>query len=127
MGTPSAYDRRLMQELLRQTCQSIQWRTDAGTSIEDRIELALTAHALHVWTPDVDLRARLTRDFALAIAVRVLSFSDDAEASLCKAICEDGSLMAEFVKTQWHLVRTACRAAERTAGRLVLLTAAPEA
>ncbi|MGK4006623.1 hypothetical protein WMF31_28645 [Sorangium sp. So ce1036] len=117
----------MIQELLRQTCQSIQWCTGAGTSIEDRIELALSAHALHVWTPDVDLRARLTRDFALAIAVRVLSFGDDAEASLCKALCQDGSLMAELLKAQWQLVRTACRAAERTAGRLVLLTAVPEA
>ncbi|WP_437735967.1 hypothetical protein [Sorangium sp. So ce1335] len=120
-------EKRVFQELLRQTCRSIQWRADAARSIADRIEGAVAEHALHVCTPDVDLRVRLTRDFALAVAIRVLSFGDDAEESLCKALCQDGSLMAELVKAEWQLVRDACRAAERTAGSLVLLTAVPEA
>ncbi|WP_437625152.1 hypothetical protein [Sorangium sp. So ce1151] len=127
MSTQWGRDRRLIQELLRQTCRSIQWRADVEAPIADRIEVALAEHALHVSTPDVDLRVQLTRDFALAIAIRVLSFGDDAEESLCKALCQDRSLIAELVKAEWQLVRTACRTAERTAGSLVLLTTVPEA
>ncbi|KYF64488.1 hypothetical protein BE11_21635 [Sorangium cellulosum] len=127
MSTRLGCDRRLFQELLRQTCRSIQWSADAERSIAERIEVALEEHALHVCTPDVDLRVRLTNDFALAISIRVLSFGDDAEESLSKALCDDRSLMAELVKAQWPLVRTACRTAERTAGSLVLLTTVPEA
>ncbi|WP_437816854.1 hypothetical protein [Sorangium sp. So ce1078] len=127
MSTRSGCDRRLIQELLRQTCRSLQWRADTERPIAERIEVALAEHALHVSTPDVDLRVRLTTDFALAIAIRVLSFGDDAEESLCKALFQDRSLMAELVKAEWQLVRTACRTAERTAGRLVLLTTVPEA
>ncbi|WP_437551236.1 hypothetical protein WME97_09195 [Sorangium sp. So ce367] len=127
MGIQTGRDGRLIQELLRQTCRSIQWRADTARSIADRIEVALAEHALHVSTPDVDLRVRLTKDFALAIAIRVLSFGEDAEESLSKALCQDRSLMAELVKAEWQLVRTACRTAEQTAGRLVLLTAVPEA
>ncbi len=127
VSSQSGCDRRLIQALLRQTCTSIQWHADTDTSITDRIEIALAAHGLHIQTPEVDLHARLTREFALAIAVRVRIFDDDAEASLDKALCQDKSLMAEFVKAQWQLVRTACRAAERTAGTLVLLTTLPEA
>ncbi|XXX79731.1 hypothetical protein WMF30_13250 [Sorangium sp. So ce134] len=127
MSTRSGCDRRLIQELLRQTCRSLEWRADTERPIADRLEAALAEHALHVFTPDVDLRVRLTTDFALAIAIRVLSFGDDAEESLCKALSQDGSLMAELVKAEWPLVRTACRTAERAAGRLVLLTTVPEA
>jgi hypothetical protein len=127
LRTQAGGDRRLLRRLLWETCQSVQWRSGVGTPIAARLDTALAAHTLHVRTTDVELRARLTKDVALAIAVEVRTWSEDAEASLSMALDQDESLMAALVKAEWKLVRTACKAAYRTAGKLLLLTTIPEA
>jgi hypothetical protein len=113
--------RKVVQKLLEAACRSAQWGAGGGVSPAERFAGALSANRLEVAVAGAELRVQVTDDAALLISARVSAWNTDVEQELVRSLASDGSPLAELVRMEWMVVRTACRAASHAAGRTVQL------
>jgi hypothetical protein len=96
---------RILSTMIETAARSVGWHASA----EDRITTALLAHQVTVVLPEIELRAWVTAELALAISVvRALSWDADVEARLRDALERSAALVAGLLLEEWEVVRTAC-------------------